>query len=202
MVNNSIQGMSMLKITALMCSISVTILFLAGCARDLQVSEVLQQPLGSKLYTKCNLWYQNPDDMSAMNIQKGKFIPFGTPIEVIKANRYKLVFKDMQGVEYRIKYERELMMDTMQMFLRQIISIQDKKELIKDIAPDVVSKIEKGIVTPGMSRREVLLAYGKPPTFRTPTLDNSTWVYWIDEDSTIRVVFRADKVKVILNIND
>jgi hypothetical protein len=188
------------QIILMLVAAIVTVLF--GCARDLQVSEVLQQPLGSKLYTKCNLWYQNPDDISCKNIQNGKFIPFGTPIEVTTANQYRLIFKDTQGIEYRINYDRQLMMEPMQSFMRQIISIQDKNELIKGIAPEVVSKIEKGIVTPGMTRKEVLLAYGKPPVFRTPTLDNSTWIYWIDEASTIRVVFRADKVKVILNIND
>lgn len=185
-----------------MLVMAIAAVLLGGCANELQVAEVLQMPVGAKLYTKCNIWYQTPDEISCKNIQKGKFIPFGTPIEVVSTNQYRLIFNDAQGVEYRINYDRQLMMEPMQSFMRQVITVQDKNEQIKGMAPEVVSKIEKGIVTPGMSRKEVLIAYGRPPTYRTPTLDNSTWIYWIDEDSTIRVVFRADKVKTILNIND
>ena len=176
--------------------------FFAGCARDVIVPEVLQQPVNSKVYTKCNIWYQNPDKISAVNIQKGKFLPFGSEIEVVEASDSKVVFKDMKGIQYRIKFDDSLMMIPIETYIRQIFTLSDKAEQVKDIDPAVVSKLEKGIVTAGMTRREVLLGYGTPAAFRTPTLENSTWIYWIDDNSTIRVVFRADKVKTILNLND
>ena len=180
----------------------MAVAFFAGCARDVIVPEVLQQPVNSKVYTKCNIWYQNPDKISAVNIQKGKFIPFGSEIEVVEASESKIVFKDMKGIQYRIKFDDSMMMIPVETYIRQIFTLSDKAEQVKDIDPAVVSKLEKGIVTAGMTRREVLLAYGTPAAFRTPTLENSTWIYWIDDNSTIRVVFRADKVKTILNLND
>ena len=176
--------------------------FFSGCARDVIVPEVLQQPVNSKVYTKCNIWYQNPDKISAVNIQKGKFLPFGSEIEVVEASDSKVVFKDMKGIQYRIKFDDSLMMIPVETYIRQIFTLSDKAEQVKDIDPAVVSKLEKGIVTAGMTRSEVLLGYGTPAAFRTPTLENSTWIYWIDDNSTIRVVFRADKVKTILNLND
>ncbi len=180
----------------------MAVAFFAGCARDVIVPEVLQQPVNSKVYTKCNIWYQNPDKISAVNIQKGKFLPFGSEIEVVEASDSKVVFKDMKGIQYRIKFDDSLMMIPVETYIRQIFTLSDKAEQVKDIDPAVVSKLEKGIVTAGMTRSEVLLGYGTPAAFRTPTLENSTWIYWIDDNSTIRVVFRADKVKTILNLND
>ena len=94
------------------------------------------------------------------------------------------------------------MMVPVETYLKQIFTLSDKAEQVKGLDPAVVSKLEKGIVTSGMSRREVLLAYGTPAAFRTPTLENSTWIYWIGDNSTIRVVYRADKVKTVLNLND
>lgn len=187
---------------SMLIAAAAAVAFLAGCAREVIVPEVLQQPVNSKVYTKCNLWYQNPDKMSGVNIQKGKFIPFGTEIEVVGADSGKVVFKDMRGIQYTIKFDESLMMVPVETYLRQIFTLSDKVEQTKDMDPAVVSKLEKGIVTAGMNRRDVLLAYGTPAAFRTPTLENSTWIYWIDDNSTIRVVFRADKVKTILNLND
>lgn len=178
------------------------IAFFFGCAREVIVPEVLQQPLNSKIYTKCNIWYQNPDKISAVNIQKGKFLQFGSEVEVVEATERRIIFKDLKGIQYTIKFDDQLMMVPVETYLRQILTLSDKAEQIKGIDPAVVSKLEKGIVTAGMNRREVLLAYGAPAAFRTPTLENSTWIYWIDDNSTIRVVFRADKVKTILNLND
>ncbi len=187
---------------SLLIAAALAVVFFAGCAREVIVPEVLQQTVNSKVYTKCNLWYQNPENMSCVNIQKGKFIPFGSEIEIVGASERKVVFKDMNGIQYTIKFDDSLMMVPIETYIRQIFTLSDKAEQTKDLDPAVVGKLEKGIVTAGMNRRDVLLAYGTPAAFRTPTLENSTWIYWVDDNSTIRVVFRADKVKTILNFND
>jgi hypothetical protein len=187
---------------SLLIAAAAAVAFFPGCAREVIIPEALQQTVNSKIYTKCNIWYQNPDDISSVNIQKGKFIPFGSEIEAVEATERKVVFKDMKGIQYTIRFDEQLMMIPVETYIRQMFTLSDKSEQTKDIDPAVVSKLEKGIVTSGMNRRDVLLAYGTPAAFRTPTLENSTWIYWIDDNSTIRVVYRADKVKTILNLND
>lgn len=187
---------------SLLMAAALAVAFIAGCAREIVVPEVLQQPANSKVFTKCNLWYQDPESIPCTNIQKGTFIPFGTEIEIVKATGSRIVFKDMRGIEYRIKFDDQLMMIPIQTYIKQIFTLSNKATLIKGMTPSVVAKLEKGIVTSGMTRNEVLLGYGTPVAFRTPTLENSTWIYFIDDNATIRVVFRAEKVKTILNIND
>lgn len=195
------------KIALLIAAVAFSMLF-AGCANTVIVAETLQQPLNGKIYTKCNIWYENPEKISAINIQKGKILPLGTEVELVNATSNSLlfettiVFKDKKGNAYTIKFDNQLMMITPQSYLTQIFTLDDKVKMTAGLSPELIVKLEKGIITPGMTKREVLLAYGTPVVFRTPSTTNSTWIYWIDDEKTIRVVFNAEKVKTILNLNE
>ena len=59
-----------------------------------------------------------------------------------------------------------------------------------------------GKVKRGLTKEQVILSCGTPATCRTPSTLNSTWIYWIAEDSVYRVVFRRNKVNVLIDIND
>ena len=52
-----------------------------------------------------------------------------------------------------------------------------------------------------MNREEVIFAYGPPPSCRTPNLRNESWLYWVTPTQTVRVVFRGDIIRNIVNIN-
>jgi hypothetical protein len=60
---------------------------------------VLQQPVNSKVHTKCNIWYQNRKNVQR-NIQKGSSFR-SAEIEIVSASESKIVFKDMHGIQYR-----------------------------------------------------------------------------------------------------
>ena len=51
-------------------------------------------------------------------------------------------------------------------------------------------------------KAQELLAYGPPPAVRTADLRNESWFYWISPEKTIRLVWRGDKVRNVLNINE
>ena len=46
-----------------------------GCADPEVMAEVLQQKQDQKIYTRYNLWYLNPAEISCLNIQQGSFLP-------------------------------------------------------------------------------------------------------------------------------
>lgn len=185
------------KISVLFCSLLIAVV-LSGCARKLIVAEVLQQPENGKIYTKCNIWYTDSDAINCVNYQSGKMIPLGTEIEIIDATAGKVIFKDMKGKEYRINIDEELMMIPSAFYIKQIFTLKNLDEQTKGISPAVKNKILRGIVTPKMTKPEVILTYGTPVAFRTPSLQNSTWIYFIDRDTTKRIVFRGKAVKTIL----
>ncbi|MDD5597030.1 MAG: hypothetical protein PHV82_03730, partial [Victivallaceae bacterium] len=155
---------------------SLLVMAVSGC-RQIIVSEVLQQPLGKKVYLKHNIWYENPGRISCLNIQKGKIIPFGTEIEPIQATDYRLCFKTMDGKEFNINYETSLIMQPMENFIRQNFTMQTRDELTKGMKKEEVELLLQGKLKRGMTKEQVLLACGVPPACRTPSTLNSTRVY-------------------------
>jgi len=174
---------------------------IAGC-RQIIVAEVLQQPLGKKVYLKHNIWYENPKDISCLNIQKGKILNFGTEVEPLKATDYKLSFKTKDGKEFTIDYDYSLIMLPMEGYIKQIFTLKNREELTKGMKPKHLKLIMAGKVKRGLTKEQVILGCGTPPACRTPSTLNSTWIYWLSEYSVYRVVFRREKVNVLIDIND
>ncbi len=171
-----------------------------GCAERVSVPEVLQMTQQDKLYTKYNIWYTNPENISCLNPQTGRILQVGTEVEVLECTEDKLVLKDVKtGMTYTIDFDGNLRMSTMREFIGQLLTTVPGSEQLKKEPADIIDHIIHGEVIPGMNRRQVLLAYGTPAATRTPSLKNSTWIYWAANDNTIRVNFRGDKVSVITN---
>jgi hypothetical protein len=175
---------------------------IAGC-RQIIVAEVLQQPLGKKVYLKHNIWYEKANDISCLNPQKGKILTFGTEVEPLNATDSKLSFKTKKdGKIYVIDYYHSLIMLPMEGFIKNIFTLETREELTKGMKPDYVKMLLEGRIKRGMTKKQILLAYGTPAACRTPNTLNSTWIYWLDEDSVYRVIFRRGKVNVLVNIED
>ena len=175
---------------------------IAGC-RQIIVAEVLQQPLGKKIYLKQNIWYENPRKISCLNIQKGKILTFGTEVEPVSATDYQLTFKTPKdGKRYTIDYYHSLVMLPMEGYIKRIFTMKTRDELTKGMKPSHVKMMLKGKVKRGMTKKQVLLTFGKPAACRTPSTLNSTWIYWLSEDSVYRIVFRRGKINVFINIDD
>ena len=181
---------------------SVIVVGIVGC-RQISVAEVLQQPVGKKLYLKKNIWYENPKDISCLNIQKGKILNFGTEVESVHASDDKLTFKTVKdGKTFTIYYSHSLIMLPMEGFIKHVYSIKNRAEMTKGMKASHIKLMLVGKVKRGMTKKQVLLACGTPPACRTPSTINSTWIYWFGEDSVYRVVFRGNnKVNAIINID-
>ena len=76
-----------------------------GCADPVVFSEVFQLEKGQEICTKYNIWYDDPQEISCLNIQHGGFIPIGTVIEPLGTDNYpeRIRFKvKSTGKEYAI----------------------------------------------------------------------------------------------------
>ena len=193
----------MLKWLLLITLALVQTILTTGCSTKVSVQEVLQMPMNTKIYTNGNIWYEDPEDISSLNYQKGKILPFGTEIEPIEADSKSLTFRDKEtGQKYCINVDSSFMMIPAEFYYKNLLTTKTKNEIIEGIQTSVVEKISKGVIEEGMTRREVLLAYGFPVAHRTPSIKEDTWVYWTDKLSTLRVVFKGDKVVAILKFKD
>ena len=193
-------------------------LVLAGCAANsaspekyvqsankigwsIPVAEVLQQPLDGKIYTRYTLWSREKR-ISSLNIQQGRILPPGSEVEAIYADERILQLKDRSGREYEILLEPGEQLCDMRAFIRRLLTLDPPEKEFADLRPKMRDYAMRGEVVPGMNRREVAVAYGPPAKSRTPLPENDTWIYWIAPETTIRVVFRGDVVRSVLNINE
>ncbi len=180
----------------------------AGCADPVVFSEVFQQKVGQRIHTRYNLWYGDPKEISALNIQQGSFLPVGSEIRpvgvrhnVVTGND-EITFRDLNNREYVIKFDPGYRLCTTRDFLTMTFTTDDPESFYTGISDPVRNRIRRGEVVPGMTRGEVLLAYGPPPAVRTPDLRSETWFYWIGPSETVRVIFRGDKVRNVLKIDE
>ena len=181
-------------------------LLLCGCAASpepILLPEVFQLKKDQKIRTAYNIWYTDPADVDCRNVQQGSFIPLGTEITPVSADNTtrKITFK-AKGKTFTINFKSGIRLCTMRDYIAYTFTAQTPEEIFKDIPENVRRRIERGEVVPGMTRPQVLLAYGPPPAARTTDTRNETWIYWVSDTQTIRLVFRGDTVRQILNFAD
>ncbi len=186
------------------CCLALAAVFCgSGCADPVVFGEVFQLKKGQKLYTKYNIWYTDPAKISCLNIQEGTFLPLGTEIEPVGTDGWKntITFRDKQGQQYSIVFDPGLRLCAMQDFIAYTFTTSTREEMLKGIPAANQKRLLRGEVVPGMNQAQVILAYGPPPAVRTPDRRNESWIYWISESATVRVVFRGDVVAHLLNVN-
>ena len=181
---------------------AVLLFLLTSCARTVIPEEVLQVPEFVPVYTAFNLWYDKDGDMDSLNIQKGSILPFGTEIEFIDATTDRIRFKRVSdGKVFRLEYNFDRTLMPIEKYIRRLFVFTDAKEMTLAVRPMIQEKIRRGVVEKGMTRSEVLLAFGPPPPMRTPAESVDTWIYWVDRGATIRVVFFGEKVIDIIRFD-
>lgn len=174
---------------------------LPACARDLIPEEVLQIPEYSQVYTAYNLWYNADGVCRSENVQQGGILPFGTEIEFMKANSDGIHFRRVSdGKEFYLKYSEYHSVIPIENYIKRLFVLRNEKDLAIGIRPLVYEKIRRGIVEKGMTRNEVLLAYGPPPAMSTPSETVDTWIYWRDYGVGRRIVFFGDRVVEIIEL--
>ena len=179
-----------------------------GCADPVVFAEVFQLEKGQDICTAYNIWYDNPQEINTLNIQQGGFIPVGTVIEPLGTEscpeRIRFRVKST-GREFAINFTEAYRLCTMRDYIASTFTVGnplDKLPNATDRDKKILERIRRGEVVPGMTRKQVELAYGPPPAIRTPDKRNETWVYWRTPTQTIRVIFRDDVVRNVLTFND
>ena len=115
---------------------------LCGCNSEPVVfAEALQLKQGEKVYTKYNIWYTDPGNISCLNIQEGSFIPVGTEVEPMytTSNIFedRIYFKDTEGREYSIRFDVGHRMVPMRDYIADTFTAKNREELLKDV-PKVI----------------------------------------------------------------
>ena len=179
-------------------------LMLSGCTEPAVFSEALQMKQGDRIYTACNIWYEDPSKIDCRNIQRGSFIPVGTEIEPVETTGFsqKIIFKDKAGKVFTIRFSEEHRLCPMSDYIAYTFTTKSREEQLKGVPPKIRARILRGEVVPGMNMAQVQMAYGLPPALRTPDLRNDCWLYYTNDAEMVRVTFRGGIVRNVLNFNE
>ena len=177
-----------------------TLLFTGCYTRTLIPEEVLQLPTHAQVRTAYNLWYKTPDNLTPENIQQGKIIPFGTDVQIESMTDSRIVFR-ANGELFTLNYDQAKTTNPMEDYARELFTTALAVETASGATPAQFEKMRRGVIEKGMTRKQVLITYGRPSRIRTPNILSDTWIYWLDRVKSKRVIFKNDKVLTELTLD-
>jgi hypothetical protein len=165
---------------------------LAACHQPVS-PEVLHQWQSQTLYTCCNIHYEK-NDVSDANYTVGSTLPFGSQATVEKVTSDTLTFR-AGGTELTLGHSYGREQESSQQYFTKILVTADPRATFASWPKDVQSAISESRVEVGMTKPQVIMSLGYPPTHRTASTDLNTWVYWYNRWVTYEVIF-GDNGKV------
>jgi hypothetical protein len=179
----------------------LSFLLSTGCAETgKDVQKDIQKEEDSpeiQLYTAYNIWRLRAYLMRCINYKYGnKFIPAGSKVRDVKISddangtpRISFVTADdnrKYGIYFTGRWHPGHTIDD---YKNYMFTTKTFEELTAGMSDREISAIRSGTVVDGMSKAAVLVAYGRPPEHRTPSLQREIWYYWQNKFRYFEVCF-------------
>lgn len=155
-------------------------------------------------HTAVNLWFDKTGKITTTNYHDGTLLPLGTKVVINKvydnfSAGHEIRFIDNHTKNYTIELTRHVEKDTtIWDVLEKYFIEQDPKRaggFLGTLKTEEAANVDSGMIKVGMTKAEVLMAYGYPPSHRTPDLEANKWTYWASEDIKKTVYFVNDIVQ-------
>jgi hypothetical protein len=160
----------------------------AGCSAGVP-PQMLADYQSRKLFTCCNIHYES-DHINDANYQVGAILPFGTPAQVQKLQKRSVTFAaDGRSLTLDQAYGTE--QEPFEKYLDKVLVAEDPTARFRTFSHAAQQAIQQAHVERGMTREQVIMSLGYPPTHRTPSLDAPEWTYWYNRWVTFKVAFNA-----------
>lgn len=179
--------------------VSVLFMFLLAVLFCIPFAQAGEDVIGKTFYTAANIWYEKPERILSTNYHKGALIPVGTKVTIEELRHWEIHFADENGLRFNIilveKHSSREM--TIEKLFEQYFSEENPLREggpFQKFSKDEKKNIKAGEIEVGMSKAAVLMAYGYPPSHRTPSLKSDMWTYWVNMFVERKVIFTDDKV--------
>ena len=145
-------------------------------------------------YACCNLRH-SADWISDQSAGELPFIPLGTEILVrgLEANVANI---EIGGKSFRLGHDYGRAQEKTAEWVDKVIQLDDPTVKLAKFPATVRTAIEAGKIQQGMTREQVIMAFGYPATNETPKLDAAKWKYYW-ERYPIEVHWTAGRVSKI-----
>jgi hypothetical protein len=179
----------------ILCVLVVALLEACGARSGRSIAD---PRVGRVFFLCCNIHYDphKPEITDAIP-SHGTLIPFGTRVEVQKVTRDTVRFEAASHPPITLSYDHGGRGQSFETFLNYLFVPEDPRLKLKKVPARQVKLIEKGMVAPGMSRDQVLMALGYPPGDHTPSLGSTTWLYPSGTGPALVVYFDGGRVSSV-----
>lgn len=143
-------------------------------------------------YTCCNLHFKG-DWISDANWHNQPMIPAGAKIRVLDYG-WNRASVDIDGKPFRLGHDYGRREESLEQWVAKIVVKHNPRAKIEKYPARVKAAIAEGRVIPGMTREQVLIAVGHPPTHQTPTLSATVWNHWASNAGRYEVHWKGDHV--------
>lgn len=167
-------------------AIAVLAIALAAC-RTAVAPQVLNEWQGRTLFTCCNIFHESAQVGDA-NYHVGAILPLGSPAAVQAMTSDSLTFRS-GATDLTLVHSYGRAQESSQQYFDKILVATDPHTVFATYPKDVQSAIENGRVEVGMTKPQVLMSIGYPPTHRTASTDLNTWTYWQNHWVTYQIIF-------------
>ena len=159
---------------------------------------------GKIYYTSVNIWYENPDKIPSTNYHKGSKLPIGTKVKIISVGDRKIQFVPVDTtVTFTIVQQRKHSKIKLKKLFDRYFSkksVLDQGDYLHNLTEKEKENVNNGTISPGMSKVAVIMAYGYPPSHKTPLLSSDLWHYWHSRFEMVDVYFKNNKLYKIESV--
>jgi hypothetical protein len=138
-------------------------------------------------YTCCNLHY-DADRISDANWRNLPMIPAGATIRIVNYG-FNTAVVEIDGKPIKIAHDYGRDQESLETYVRKLVAQEDPRARVASYSPEVREAIFRGVVIRGMTREQVLVAVGYPPTHRTFTLESNVWHPWASRHGRYEIHF-------------
>lgn len=148
-------------------------------------------------YTQHNFWFEKGKSLTT-NYQVGVLVPVNSKVQIrdMDSDELELFIVDMNVEVNVINVEKFTRMSMEQIRDRMLGKEPVKVEKFSKLGQE---NIKIGNMIVGMTKDEILVARGYPPTHATPSTQINTWTYWRNKFDRLVLQFENDKVSVVQN---
>ena len=182
----------------LVISFYVCLLISSTVLADNSETKTENTQAGKIYYTSANIWYENSDKIPSTNYHKGTKLPIGTKVKIISVGNRKIQFVPVDTtVTFTIVHQKKHTRIKLKELFDRYFSKKDILEqegYFHNLTEKEKECVNNGTISPGMSKVAVIMAYGYPPSHKTPLLSSDLWHYWHSRFETVNVHFKNNKL--------
>jgi len=163
-------------------------------------------PEGKTYFSRANIWYENPENIPSTNYHKGAILPVGTKVKIVRYGRKTGKNRGKNRIEFTV-VDKGLICTLIQIQKHSTINLRAffdryfspknpmaRGGVFHTFTKDEQKNIKNGTIAAIMHRDAVIMAYGYPPSHKTPVLSSDIWKYWLDRFRRLVVTFRDDRI--------